>query len=609
MNKHKKLIWHLYPSYVLIVVTALCTILLYTSTSLKQLYLQRTEQQLEAHARLFRKLLEGNFTLASPQGHLSSSFSAQENRERNAAEVDVFCKTVGEQLATRITVILTSGRVIGDSLENPANMDNHADRPEIRTALTEQIGKSIRYSYTLEKEMMYVAIPAKNDEEVWGVVRASTSVAAIHHMLNSMYKKSAIGGIIVSLLAAVISLWVSYHINKPIAELTRGAMRFAEGELHHRLHVSGSQEITTLAEGMNQMASQLNERIDTVTRQRGELEAVLGSMIEAVVVVDHEERILRCNQAASRLFGCRAKAAEGRNIQEMIRNIDIQRFVKTTLASHVPIEDVIVLNSGNEQFLRAHGTLLHTPAGHPIGAVLVFHNITRLKQLENMRREFVANVSHELKTPITSISGFVETLQDGAINEPDNAIRFLNIIARNAKRLNSIIEDLLALSKIEQEEEKRQIPFIRKPLKPILETAVMVCSQKVQDKNLTIELLCNNSIEANVNPDLLEQAVINLLDNAIKYSESHSTVTVRATRSDSDVMIAVEDAGCGIPHEHLPRLFERFYRVDKARSRQLGGTGLGLAIVKHIVQAHQGTITVESTPGKGSTFSIKLPVI
>jgi two-component system phosphate regulon sensor histidine kinase PhoR len=526
-----------------------------------------------------------------------------------AADVDALCKTVGEQLTTRITVILLSGLVLGDSMENPATMDNHANRPEIRAALAEHIGKSTRYSATLGREMMYVALQAERDGEIWGVVRASTSVAAIDDVLNSVYEKSIVGGIIVSLVAAIISFFVSYRINKPIADITQGAGRFADGELHHRLYVSGAQEITTLAQAMNRMASQLNERIDTVTRQRSDLEAMLGSMIEAVVVVDPEERILRCNQAAGRLFGFTAKTAEQRHIQEIIRNVDIQRFVKKTLAGHAPVEDVIVLNSGNEQFLRAHGTLLRTAAGYTTGAVLVFHNITRLKQLENVRREFVANVSHELKTPITSISGFVETLQDGAIDEPENAARFLDIIARNARRLNAIIEDLLSLSKIEQEEEQGHILLIRKPVKPVLEAAVMVCSKKAQDKQVAIELRCNAAVHANVNADLLEQAVINLLDNAIKYSEPHSIVTVRATQLQTDVVIAVEDSGCGIPRHHLPRLFERFYRVDKARSRKLGGTGLGLAITKHIVHAHQGTIFVDSTPGKGSTFSIKLPIV
>ncbi len=598
MKKPRKLIWNLYPSYLLIVLIALLTVVLYTSTSVERLYLERTAQQLEAHARLVRKLVEFN-GVAGDGG---------EESETSATDVDAFCKTVGQELDTRITIILASGLVIGDSEEDPARMDNHANRPEIRAALSEQIGTSTRYSHTLDQDMMYVAIPAKHGDDVWGVVRASTSVAAIRHILNALYWKIAMVGIGVSLLTALVSFIVSYRISRPLEAIKQGAIRFADGDLKHRLHISGSQEINTLADAMNRMASQLDERLDTVMKQRRELESMLSSMVEAVLVIDPEGRIIRGNQAAGRLFGFQTDGIETRNIQEIIRNVDVQRFLRITLASHTPVEDVIVLNGGKEQFLRAHGTLLHTTTGETTGALLVFHNITRLKQLENMRRDFVANVSHELKTPIASISGFVETLQDGALNEPENAGRFLDIIARNAKRLNAIIGDLLALSKIEQEEEHGQLQLIRKSMRPILESAVMACGKKAQDKQVVIELLCSNALNANVNADLLEQAVINLLDNAIKYSEPHGIVTIRATQAAPEVMIIVEDSGCGIPREHLPRLFERFYRVDKARSRKLGGTGLGLAIAKHIVHAHQGNISVDSVPGKGSTFSIMLPM-
>lgn len=590
MKKSRTLIWNLYPPYLLIVSIALAALVFYASTSFKQFYLAQIERQLEAHARLVRTLLA-------------------KEPEKSEHEVDAFCKTIGNELDTRITIILSSGRVIGDSEENPANMDNHADRPEIQAALSQEVGVSTRYSYTLEKDMMYVAIPKTRGEEIWGVARASTSVAALHQILDAMYRKMAPGSLCVCLLAGFVSFLIAYRISKPLAEIRQGALCFARGDLQHRLHVSGPQEINTLAEAMNCMAEQLDERINTVMKQRSELESMLSSMVEAVVIVDPDGRIIRSNQAAGTLFGFRVETAEQRHLQEIIRNMDVQRFMRATLASPGPLEDVIVLGVGNEQFLRAHGTLLRTTAGEITGALLIFHNITRLKQLENMRRDFVANVSHELKTPITSISGFVETLQDGAINDSEHAKRFLDIIGRNAKRLSAIIEDLLSLSRIEQEEEKGDIQLNWQPLKPILETAVMVCDKKARDKHITIALLGDDELRANVNADLLEQAVINLLDNAVKYSEASSEVSVLARQSDTEVIIAVKDSGCGISREHLPRLFERFYRVDKARSRKLGGTGLGLAITKHIVHAHHGTISIDSTPGTGSTFSITLPVI
>ncbi len=610
MNTRRKLIWQIYPSYLIIIVIALSTMLIYTSTSLKQFYLQRVEQQLESHARLFQTLLTEQVMTDDLKRVLASSAGASHEAFRNNfPELNALCETVGQAFETRISLILSSGQVIGDSMENPANMDNHANRPEIRAALSGQIGVSTRYSCTLDKDMMYVSIPVKHENQIWGVVRASTSVTTIQQILNVLSKKIVSGGLLVSLFAAIISFAVSYRINRPLEEIRQGAVRFANGDLSHRLYVSGSQEISTLAEAMNRMASQLDERIETVTRQHSELEAVLSSMIEAVIVVDQEEHIVRCNHAAGRLFGFHGATVAQRHIQEVIRNVNIHRFVKTTLANHAPVEEVIVLHTGNERFLRAHGTLLRVAEGRMTGVLLVFHDITRLKELENMRRDFVANVSHELKTPITSINGFVETLQDGAINDPENASRFLGIIARNAKRLNSIIEDLLALSKIEQEEGKGQLLLRRDNITHVLETAAAACEKKAQEKGIRIEVSSDAPLMANMNADLLEQAVINLLDNAIKYSNPQGRISVQAAQAEEEIVITVKDSGCGIPAEHLPRLFERFYRVDKARSRKLGGTGLGLAIVKHIVQAHSGTVAVESLPGKGSLFTIKLPSV
>lgn len=590
MKKHRKLVWHIYFSYGFIIFFALLAVTLYASYSLKQFHLGTIKNHLEAHTHYFSTLVGSKI---SPE---------------YAREVDILCKTVGKQLSNRFTIILPSGLVIGDSMEDPARMDNHKNRPEIREALAGDVGVSTRFSSTVKQEMMYVAIPIRKGEEAIGVVRASMPVVTIKQTLSGMYREIALIGIFVAILAASISLVVSYRITKPLEKMRKGAIRFAYGDLHHRIYVSESHEIGILAETMNQMAVQLEERIQTVTRQRNELEAVLTSMTEAVMIVDQEERILRCNQAAGRIFGFNPETIAARSIQELIRNASIQRFVRRIFESETPVEDVVALNASNERFLHTHGTLLQEAADQTPVALLVFHDITRLKQLENMRREFVANVSHELKTPITSIEGFIETLQDGALNDPENAAKFLKIIERNAHRLNAIIDDLLMLSKIEQEEEGKQILLQEGNIKDVLDAAVMVCENVAQEKNVTITGQCTEEIRANVNRDLLVQAVVNLLDNAIKYSDPGGFINVRAMQADHEVVIAVEDSGCGIPAEHLPRIFERFYRVDKARSRKIGGTGLGLAIVKHIASAHHGRAAVESTPGEGSTFSIILPI-
>jgi two-component system phosphate regulon sensor histidine kinase PhoR len=265
------------------------------------------------------------------------------------------------------------------------------------------------------------------------------------------------------------------------------------------------------------------------------------------------------------------------------------------------------MSSDGELIVNCHGTPLRDASGEQIGALVVLNDVTQLRRLENIRREFVANVSHELKTPITAIKGFVETLRDAAVRNSQDADRFLTIIDKHVTRLEAIVEDLLSLSRIEQGAEKGEIERADSRISDILRTAVQVCNIRAAAKQIKIDIACPEAIRAQVDPPLIEQAVVNLLDNAIKYSEEGKSVWVEAFKRDDEVIISVRDQGCGIEKRHLSRLFERFYRVDKARSRQLGGTGLGLAIAKHIVQAHSGSLTVESTPGKGSVFSIRLP--
>lgn len=587
--KHRKLIWQIYPSYLLIIIAALAAAALYISGAFEEFYLQETQRHLEAQVKLFQEMLPRPFSAEQPP------------------QINALCKTFGASLGSRFTVILPSGQVMGDSMEDPSNMDNHGDRPEIVAAFSGRLGVATRYSYTVKRQMMYVAVSLKNGEQVAGVVRAALPLLSIQQALSLLDEKIVFGGLVIAAFAAIISFGVAYWLNQPLQDIRKGAEQFASGHLQYRIYPAGSQELLLLAEAMNQMAAQLHDRIGQITQQRNELETMLASMVEAVLVVDSDERILRCNQAAGNLFKFDVSAARNRSIQEVIRNIEIQRFLKTTLHSQKPIEELLELDFDGEQFLRAYGTLLKNGDQHIQGVLLVFHNITRLKQLENMRRDFAANVSHELKTPITAIKGFIETLQTGAMDDANAASRFLEIIARNANRLENIIDDLLALSKIEQGEENERIALTPNNIVDILHAAITACTPTANEKTISVALDTPETLSGNVNADLLEQAVSNLLDNALKYSGAGSTIAVQGKRQNGQILISVKDSGCGIPAEHLPRLFERFYRVDKARSRNLGGTGLGLAIVKHIVQAHQGTVSVESTVGKGSVFTIHLP--
>ncbi len=375
-----------------------------------------------------------------------------------------------------------------------------------------------------------------------------------------------------------------------------------------KLPLSDLVELTALAASLNKIATQIEERSLRIGRQGHEQEAVLASMVEGVLAVDSDERIITLNSAAAGFVGGNVADLQGRNLHEVIRNADMRRFFQRALESPDPVEDDVVLHGEGHRVLQVRGTALRDGTGQSVGAVIVLNDVTHYRKLENLRRDFVANVSHELKTPIASIKGFVETLLDGAISQPADAGRFLKIIASHADRLNNIIEDLLSLSKIEQSEEAANLPLTEVPLHPVLDAALHGCEANARERNIRLTLNADPEALAHLDPPLFEQAIINLVDNAIKYSEPGREVVVEAQASPQEIVVSVRDHGCGIAAEHLPRLFERFYRVDRARSRKLGGTGLGLAIVKHIVQAHGGHITVTSTPGEGSVFSVRLPV-
>jgi two-component system, OmpR family, phosphate regulon sensor histidine kinase PhoR len=421
--------------------------------------------------------------------------------------------------------------------------------------------------------------------------------------------------------AAVVSWLLARGMGRCLRQVTDTAERFAAGGWRHKLRLPDCREMIEVAEALNALGRGIESRIASLERRNHEQEAVLTSMAEGVLAVDMDQRVISVNAAAAKLLGAQPAEIEGRGLQEVVRNADLQRFVTNALLCRQPIEGNLVLRHARDRLVQANGTALRDPAGQGLGAVIVLNDVSRLRQLENIRRDFAANVSHELRTPIASIKGFVETLLDGAMAEPADAERFLRIIARQADRLNSIVEDLLTLSRIEKEAENADIPRSETRLSELFEAAVRECSPRAAERGIEIVVDCTDDLKAIMNAALVEQAVLNLLDNAIKYSGEDGKVELRgafarrgegagqAERADGrgEVVISVRDYGCGIAEEHHARLFERFYRVDKARSRKLGGTGLGLAIVKHIARAHGGQVSVRSAPGEGSTFEIRLP--
>ncbi|MFZ2955547.1 MAG: ATP-binding protein [Candidatus Ozemobacteraceae bacterium] len=522
--------------------------------------------------------------------------------------IEQFCKALGEKTDLRISVILSNGKVVADSQEIPEKMENHLFRPEIADAFDGRISSFTRRSSTLHQSMIYVAIPVKEGNKVIAAIRTSVSIAQIESRLAQFNLHISAGVLIISFFSALISFFAYRHITSPLEEISKGVERFSRGEFQEKIFPSSSVDMQSLANSMNQMAEQLNDRIETVFRQRNEQNAILSSMQEGVLAIDQKGCVLSLNNACVKILGIPMERQIGRAIGELIRNSELNKLIENTLAGNVPKEENIVLLEGNdERFLQVHGAPLLDSSGKKFGAAIVFNDLTRLRKLENMRREFVANVSHELKTPISSIKGFVETLLEGAINDPIDAQRFLKIVEKHADRLNSIIEDLLVLARIEQDAERTLLETETVSLKDLLFEAVQTCALKAVENSNFVEIQCDESLHVKVNQRLLCQAVVNLIDNAIKYSPSSSPVEIVVTSRESEVVITVRDKGCGISSEHLPHLGERFYRADKARSRQQGGTGLGLAIVKHIVRAHLGKLSVESELGKGSSFHIHLP--
>lgn len=587
--RKKRLFWQLYTSNFLIIFLALFAFTFLISGSFKTILLTQVSDDLTSRAQLLHEDILHKFL------HADDSV------------LNAYCAEVGDRSATRITVILPDGRVIADSERDPATMDNHAGRPEIQRALQGGSSSSTRFSATLQQNTMYGAIPLRRDDRIIGVIRTAVPVRQAEESVASLQWQIVLGGFVITLLAGLISLVISRRITRPIEDLKQGAHRFAEGDLDFRLPEPHSEELSDLAHVMNTMAEQLQDRISIIVQQHSQQDAVLSSMVEGVIAFDSDERLININRSASLLLKVNPERAQGKSIQEVVRNIGLQRFVAEALASDRPTEGYVTLVDEVERFLQVHGSPLKDDAGRSIGILVVLNDVTELRTLENVRRDFVANVSHELKTPITSIKGFVETLLDGAINDREDAMRFLGIVSRQADRLNAIIEDLLSLSRIEQAGDTDQISLAPGSVHDALHAALQVCQHDAEAKSIALHLDCPSAMYAMMNPPLLEQALVNLINNAVKYSDEGKDVwlSARVERAD-EVRICVRDEGYGIEAEHLPRLFERFYRIDKARSRKMGGTGLGLAIVKHIAQAHHGHVEVQSTPGKGSVFTLTL---
>ncbi|WP_020587869.1 sensor histidine kinase [Desulfobacter curvatus] len=597
-RKKTKLIWRIFPSFLFITLLSLTVEAWYSTSYFKSFFLETAEQELMVRASLMQDQLAHALSV--------DGFSPQ--------QVDALCKNMGEKIQTRITVILHSGEVIGDSFARVETMENHRERPEIKTAFSGKKGMAVRYSPTLDKKMMYIALPIDQSRFDPVVVRTAISISHIDAKVEAMRNSIALVLVLTTMAAALASLYVSRRITRPVEKMRQGAQAFSKGNLTNRLSYPDTIELFQLAEAMNFMASELNKKIMDVRNRSRELEAVHTSMEEGVIAINGQEQIITVNKAAAKIFDFPPETLKTKHVLEVARNYDLQVFIKKALATKDPVEDDIVIDADDRIVLNIHSTALYDAQDERMGTLIIFRDITRMRLLETMHKDFAANVSHELKTPLTTIKGFIETLLQMTAEDsdaPDHESsaqyrRFLDIIEKNVNRMVSLIDDLLALSRLERLK-GTDIQFEPHPLAGLIQKVVRFCTDRAQSRGITMEVHCPDTITGMVDPTLMEQAVFNLVDNAIKYSGDGTCITINAEMKDGNIEIRIKDTGQGIDAAHLPKIFNRFYRVDKGRSRDQGGTGLGLAIVKHIVRYHNGRIEVDSRRGKGTCFTITIP--
>ncbi|MEI6079450.1 MAG: ATP-binding protein [bacterium] len=524
----------------------------------------------------------------------------------NKEPLDEIVHKIGEDLGLRVTIINSKGIVVGDSEvkhEDLAKLENHIERPEIKDAITSGEGWSQRFSTTLKKDIIYYATPF-NSKSFVGFIRLSIPVERVSLVFHNTEGTLFVSLSIVFIATLLVALIAFNFVSKPIRVLVARAGEMAKGDFSKKILTTKKDEVGELAGSLNAMSENIKDRINEILNNNSKFEAVLLSMFDGIMVLDSNGVIQLMNNALKDVLQIRDNPI-GRKPIEVIRNVTVQDISESVLG----MKEGVVTREEQFIFPENKTILMHaTPVvreNKTLGAVIAFSDITELRRLETIRKDFVANVSHELRTPISSIKGYAETLLDGAIEEEKNASDFVKIIYSEAERLASLINDILDLSKIESDSFK--LKFKPCDVKKLIDSSIERLSKDAKDKNIFLD---NKAAPDTINADcnLIIQALINLIHNAIKYSSENSKVIISSERQGKYVKIEVKDFGVGIPESDIPRIFERFYRVDKARSKELGGTGLGLAIVKHIVQVHGGDVFVTSIEGQGSTLGFTIPV-
>jgi two-component system phosphate regulon sensor histidine kinase PhoR len=576
------------------VALAVATAGVYLDRALESFAVQAVESRLATAARLLNDEARALVGAAAPP-----------------AAVRDFAARVAGSTESRVSLIATDGRVLGDSEVDVAELgqlENHRERPEVRTALAGGTGRALRTSASVSAPLLYVAVPVREGGRVVGVLRLALPLSAVTASYDQLRRVMLAGGLVALAVAFGIGVFVAGRVTRPVVEMQEIARAMSEGRFDVRAPVRSVDEIGALGRALNVMLARLREKIGDLEEERAKARAILDGMVEGVIAVDGHQAIVLMNERARAMFGVGAGRGEGKPFLEVIRNAELHEVVRASraAAADTPLVRELHLRHPVHRILQINAVPVRLAGGEP-GVVMVLHDLTALRRLEQVRTEFVANVSHELRTPLTAIQGYLETLLGGALEEREHARRFIEIAFRHTERLGRLLNDLTDLSNIELGKVALRLAPVR--LGEVVDSVFEIIRPRAESGRVgLIADVLPPDLTVHADHDRLAQILINLVDNAVKYTPENGWVTVRARALDGAAEIRVRDTGVGIPAADLPRITERFYRVDKARSRELGGTGLGLAIVKHLVLAHGGELTIESQEGEGTTVRFTLPV-
>ncbi len=549
---------------------------------------QTLHQQLLTQA----KLISGRFE------------SRQQLQDR--PKLDQVTAQAAQAAESRVTIIDRTGKVLEDSAENPYRMENHADRPEVKEALEGRPGTTTRYSDTLGTNMIYTAVPIVIDKKIVGVVRVAQGQNRLDQMLFRLRVLIAGGIAVTALLAFVIGLTVMRQISQPILELERLATGIAKGDLTGRVRFFGRDELADLGLAFNSMAQQLSDSFALIEEEKRKLEVILENLADGILVIDQKLRVVLANPAAQAMLQLDPKNITGRPVMEAVLNHHLLDLIQDVNRYKEPQESELAVHFPSNRLFQIFLAPLKDTPGRVVGTIVVLHDLTQIRRLERVRQDFVANVSHELRTPITSVKAMAETLLNGGWKESEMLLRYLRAIDQECDRLSNLINDLLALARLDSKAEVVKEPFDIVGLFHEVKERFEPLAGRTPHFELNLPQTELPGVSGNRNQ--IKQVLINLLDNAFKYTPAEGQVRLSAWREGDMLRVAVADTGVGIPTRDLDRIFERFYRVDKARSREMGGTGLGLSIVKHIVESHGGKVKVDSSLNQGSVFSFTIPV-